>query len=112
MTTNLLEAVDEVRRHVAQNGRVSLRMLRRQFDLDDETLKDLIEELVDVQCVARREGNALAWYMRTTSTSRRPCWRTTGSRRGRRSPPQCGTSAPRSGWACVIVLRRCVSGSG
>jgi len=59
--TNLLEVVDEVRRHLAQNGRVSLRMLRRQFELDDEALDDLIEELVDVQCVARREGNALAW---------------------------------------------------
>jgi hypothetical protein len=59
--TNLLEVVDEVRRHLAQNGRVSFRMLRRQFELDEETLEDLIEELVDIQCVARREGNALAW---------------------------------------------------
>jgi class 3 adenylate cyclase/tetratricopeptide (TPR) repeat protein len=63
--TNLLEIVDEVRRHLAQNGRVSLRMLRRQFDLDDATLDDLIEELVDVQCVARRDGNVLAWSQAT-----------------------------------------------
>jgi class 3 adenylate cyclase len=59
--TNLLGVVDEVRRHLAQNDRVSFRMLRRQFDLDDETLEELIEELVDIQCIARREANALAW---------------------------------------------------
>lgn len=34
MKANLLEVVDQVRRHLAQNGRVSLRMLRLQFDLD------------------------------------------------------------------------------
>jgi class 3 adenylate cyclase/tetratricopeptide (TPR) repeat protein len=59
--TNLLEVVGEVRRHLEQNGRVSLRMLRRQFELDDESLAALIEELVDVQRVARREDTALAW---------------------------------------------------
>jgi hypothetical protein len=33
---NLLQVVGEVRRYLEQNGRISLRMLRRQFDLDDE----------------------------------------------------------------------------
>ena len=61
MKTNLLEVVGEVRRHLEQNGRISLRMLRRQFELDDESLKEIIEELVDIQRVARREENALAW---------------------------------------------------
>jgi len=59
--TNLLEVVGEVRRHLEQNGRISLRMLRRQFELDDESLEEIIEELVDIQRVARREENALAW---------------------------------------------------
>lgn len=58
---NLLEVVREVRRHLEENGRVSLRMLRRQYELDDETLDELIEELVDVQRVARREENVLVW---------------------------------------------------
>ena len=40
-------------------------MLRRQFDLDDESLEELIEELVDIQRVARREENALAWSAAT-----------------------------------------------
>ena len=58
---NLLDVVREVRRHLEENGRLSLRMLRRQFALDDAALEEVIEELVDVQRVARREENALAW---------------------------------------------------
>ena len=58
---DLPEVIGEVRRYLEQNGRVSLRMLRRQFDLDEESLEELIEELVDIQRVAVREDNALAW---------------------------------------------------
>ena len=58
---NLLDVVREVRHHLEENGRLSLRMLRRQFELDDDALEQVIEELVDVQRVARREENALAW---------------------------------------------------
>jgi hypothetical protein len=36
-------------------------MLQRQFELDDEALEEVIEELVAVQRVAKREDNALAW---------------------------------------------------
>ena len=36
----LLNVVREVRRHLEENGRVSLRMLRRQYDLDDEALDE------------------------------------------------------------------------
>src|SRR6185369_3323459 len=57
----LLDIVREVRRHLEENGRVSLRMLRRQYELDDEALAELIEELVDVQRVARREETVLVW---------------------------------------------------
>ncbi len=58
---NLLEIVAQVRQHLEQNGRVSYRMLRRQFELDEDGLEDLIEELVDIQGVAVREERALAW---------------------------------------------------
>ena len=37
-----------------EEGRISLRALRREFDLDDEALDELVEELVDVQQVAAR----------------------------------------------------------
>jgi hypothetical protein len=52
---NLLDVVCEVRRHLEENGRLSLRMLRRQFELDDGAMEEVIQELVDVQRVARRE---------------------------------------------------------
>jgi class 3 adenylate cyclase/tetratricopeptide (TPR) repeat protein len=58
---SLLEIVRQVRRHLEENGRVSYRMLRRQFELDDDALEELIEELVEIQRVAVREANALAW---------------------------------------------------
>ena len=35
---NLLEVVRGVRRHLEESGRVSYRMLRRQFDLADDDL--------------------------------------------------------------------------
>ena len=65
---NLFEVAREVRRHLEENGRLSLRMLRRQFGLDDGVLAEVIEELVDVQRVARREENALAWAAATPTT--------------------------------------------
>jgi DNA-directed RNA polymerase subunit F len=46
---NLLDVVREVRRHLEENGRLSLRMLRRQYELDDDAMKEVVEELVDVQ---------------------------------------------------------------
>jgi class 3 adenylate cyclase len=58
---NLLDVVREVRRHLEEKGRLSLRMMRRQFALDDAALEEVIEELVDIQRVARREEDALAW---------------------------------------------------
>ena len=38
---NLLDVVRDVRRHL--DGRLSLRMLRRQFALDDDALEEVIE---------------------------------------------------------------------
>ena len=38
-----------------------LRVLRRQYELDDDMLDELTEELVDVQQIARREQNILVW---------------------------------------------------
>lgn len=61
----LLDVAREVRRHLEENGRVSLRLLRRDYALDDDALDELIEELVDVQQIARREGNVLVWAATT-----------------------------------------------
>ncbi len=62
MSINLFEIINQVRSFLEQNGRVSYRVLRRQFELDEEMLEDLKAELIDVQQVAADEdGRVLTW---------------------------------------------------
>src|SRR5262245_8181728 len=82
---NLLDVVREVRRHLEENGRLSLRMLQREFQLDNDAMKEVVEELVDVQHVARREENALAWAVNAA-----------GSRAAPEAPPSPPPREPRS----------------
>jgi TOMM system kinase/cyclase fusion protein len=58
---SFLETIESARAFLSRNGRVSLRILKREFDLDDDALEELTEELVDVQQVAAREGKVLSW---------------------------------------------------
>ena len=58
---SFLETIESVRAFLERNGRVSLRVLKREFELDDEALDELVEELVDVQQVAARKGKVLSW---------------------------------------------------
>ena len=58
---SFLETVEKARAFLERNGRVSLRALKREFNLDDDALGELIEELVEIQRVAVRDGSALAW---------------------------------------------------
>src|SRR5262245_46172135 len=58
---SLAEGVQRARELLRRSGRVSLRLLRRELDLDDESLDLVVEELVDVQQVAAREGKVLVW---------------------------------------------------
>jgi len=74
---NLLKVVREVRLHLEENGRLSLSMIRRQFELDEGTLEDIIEELVDVQGVARREEKVLVWNTAATLSEPAPTITTT-----------------------------------
>ena len=75
----------QVRRHLEESGRLSYRLLRREFGLDDDALEELIEELVDIQRVAVREDKALAWSADATP-----------SRLGAESPPSPPERDPRS----------------
>jgi class 3 adenylate cyclase/predicted ATPase len=58
---SFLEIIGKAKTYLHEHSRVSLRALRREFDLDDEALEELVEELVDIQRVARRNGKALEW---------------------------------------------------
>lgn len=58
---SFLETLERARAFLERNGRLSLRALQREFELDDDALEELIEELVEIQRVAVRDGRALAW---------------------------------------------------
>jgi predicted ATPase/class 3 adenylate cyclase len=58
---SFLKTVEKARDLLERNGRVSLRALQREFNLDDGALDELIEELAEVQRVAVRDGSILAW---------------------------------------------------
>ncbi len=55
------EVVDQVAKLLQQRGRLTYRSLRRQFDLDDEALEDLKEELLYSHPVRDDEGRGLVW---------------------------------------------------
>ncbi len=58
---SFIETVRRARELLREEGRISLRALQREFNLDDGALDELIEELVEIQRVAVRVGRALAW---------------------------------------------------
>ncbi|MEE8303073.1 MAG: adenylate/guanylate cyclase domain-containing protein, partial [Candidatus Tectomicrobia bacterium] len=56
------EIVDQTLDMVRRRGRMSYRMLKRQFDLDDETLDDLVEELLYSHPeVVEDQGRGVMW---------------------------------------------------
>jgi FeoC like transcriptional regulator len=55
-----LDIIERVKAYLTRQSRVSLRALQREFDLDDEAVEELVEELVHVQRVAVLDGSALA----------------------------------------------------
>jgi class 3 adenylate cyclase len=58
---SFMETVRRARELLREEGRITLRGLKREFHLDDEALEELIEELVDGQQVAAREGKVVSW---------------------------------------------------
>ena len=66
---SFLETIRRAKSFLKEQGRVSLRALKREFDLDDDALEELVEELVDVQQVATRDGKVLAWVGPITSAT-------------------------------------------
>jgi class 3 adenylate cyclase len=58
---SFLETIAKAKAFLQEHGRVSLRALKLEYELDDETLDGLIAELVDVQGTAALEGGVLSW---------------------------------------------------
>jgi class 3 adenylate cyclase/tetratricopeptide (TPR) repeat protein len=58
----IIEIVAQVRALLQQQGRLSYRIVQRQFALDDAALEDVKFELIDIQEVAvDKEGKMLVW---------------------------------------------------
>jgi len=58
---SFIARLQRAREILAQQGRLSTRALERELEIAGDELDELIEELVDVQQVARREGKILVW---------------------------------------------------
>jgi class 3 adenylate cyclase len=58
---SFLDTVRRAKTYLEEQGRVSLRALKREFALDAESLDELVDELVDVQGVAVRDARVLTW---------------------------------------------------
>ena len=59
---NFEDILDQALAMLQRRGRVTYRTLRRQFNLDEETLEDLKAELIEAQRVAADEGGTvLVW---------------------------------------------------
>src|SRR5262252_2423061 len=56
------EIVKQASALLQDKGQVSYRMLKREFDLDDEGLEDLKAELIEIDGLAAdKEGKMLVW---------------------------------------------------
>src|SRR2546422_10423631 len=69
---SFLETVERAHTFLERHRRVSLRALRREFDLDPETLAELSDELVQVQHVAGLGGDVLVWTGEAPPSPRDP----------------------------------------
>jgi hypothetical protein len=59
---NFEEVLDQARELLRRKGRVSYRALKLQFDLDDDYLAGLKDELIDAERIAVDEdGKVLMW---------------------------------------------------
>src|SRR5262245_37841126 len=59
---NILAVLTQIREVLQQQGRLSYRIMQRQFALDEAALEDLKFELIDIQEVAGdKDGKMLVW---------------------------------------------------
>lgn len=58
---SFLKTVSQARAYLQENGRVSVRALQRECDVEGDALEDVVAELCDVLEVARRDGDRLVW---------------------------------------------------
>jgi class 3 adenylate cyclase/tetratricopeptide (TPR) repeat protein len=59
---NFEEIIDQVSKHLRQEKRISYRALKRRFDLDDDDIDDIKDELIEAKRIAKDENDkVLVW---------------------------------------------------
>lgn len=58
---SFIDKLDRARAILERQRRLSARALGRELEVEGDEIEELIEELVDVQQLARREGKVLVW---------------------------------------------------
>lgn len=66
---SFIETVERARTLLQRNKRLSLRAIKLEFGLNAEQLEVLVEELVDVQQVAKLEGEVISWIATVTAAN-------------------------------------------
>jgi class 3 adenylate cyclase/tetratricopeptide (TPR) repeat protein len=67
-----LDTIRRAKTYLEEHGRVSLRALKREFGLDDDSLEELVEELRDVQKVVTLDSGVLSWDCTTVAGTSSP----------------------------------------
>jgi hypothetical protein len=74
------EVLDQAIAMLQRRGRVTYRTLKRQFNLDDEALEDLKEELIEAEQLAvDQDGKMLIWVGESGEIPSPPSMRTSSS---------------------------------
>ncbi len=90
MSFHPARSIDQVIALLRQRGRITYRVLKREFSLDDEQVADLKEELIEGQELAvDKDGKVLIWVGDGALPSE--------SSPSPRSPPTASAPAPQSG---------------
>ena len=59
---SFIEVVDQVSELLRNRERISYRVLKREYSLDEEALEDLKEELIEaLEAAADKDGKMLVW---------------------------------------------------
>ena len=95
------DIVQEARSWLQRDGRLTYRVLKRQFSLDDESLEDLKEQFIDAEEVAvDKDGKMLVWTggetsEKTASQVKAPAAEPPGSASSAQSAPEAPTGERR-----------------
>jgi class 3 adenylate cyclase len=91
---SLYDVLDQIIALLRQRQRLTYRLLKREFDLDDETLEDLKDELIYAQQVARDEDDKVIVWLGDDETRTEPVQTPSVSPEVSQEPQQAEVNTP------------------